>query len=70
MVRQHGSTRVQSFFQEIQKHGFTIVRTNKGFRIIPPTKDMPIYNTHGTESAYHYLRRDFKALYNFDINLN
>jgi hypothetical protein len=68
MVRQHGSTKVQDFLNLIKKHGFIITKTNKGFQIIPPDKNLPIYNTHGTESAYHYLRRDFKTLYNFDIS--
>jgi hypothetical protein len=68
MVRQHGSTRVSNFLNEIKKYGFEIVKTNKGYQIIPPNKNLPIYNTHGTESSYHFLRRDFKSLYNFDIS--
>jgi len=67
MVRQHGSTKVQDFLNTIQRYGFVVTKTNKGYQITPPDKQMPIYNTHATESSYHYLRRDFKSMYNFDI---
>lgn len=67
MVRQHNSSRVYQVLNKIQKYGFVITKTDKGYQIVPNDKNLPIYNTHGTESAYHYLRRDFKNLYNLDI---
>jgi len=50
---------------ELERLGFNIERAKSGvYKILPP-RDIkgPMYITHGTESALHPMRRDFKRLY-------
>ena len=68
MPRQHQSKTMKKVFAELQRLGFDVEQKKSGsYVIIPPDNNGPIYNTHGTESAYHPIRRDFKRLYNVDI---
>lgn len=70
MPRQHQSKTMKKVFAELQRLGFNVEQKKSGsYTIIPPDGQGPIYNTHGTESAYHPIRRDFKRLYNVDITL-
>lgn len=54
---------------ELERLGFNVKHKKSGsYIIIPPDNiDGPPYTTHGTESAYHPMRRDFKKLYNVDL---
>ena len=56
---------------ELERLGFSVVRNKSGtYKIVPPpTTCGPIYTTHGTESALHPMRRDFKRLYNVELTL-
>ena len=69
MPKQHQSKAVKKVFTELTRLGFTVDRKKSGsYVIVPPTQiEGPIYQTHGTESALHPMRRDFKRLYNVEI---
>jgi hypothetical protein len=56
---------------ELSRLGFVVDKRKSGtYRIIPPsTIGGPIYTTHGTESALHPMRRDFKKYYNIEIHI-
>jgi hypothetical protein len=56
---------------ELERLGFSVVRNKSGtYKIVPPpTIYGPIYTTHGTESALHPMRRDFKRLYDVELTL-
>jgi hypothetical protein len=58
-------------FTELERLGFAVEQRRSGtYRIIPPsTVGGPIYTTHGTESALHPMRRDFKKYYNIEIHI-
>jgi len=70
MPKQHQSKAMKQVMREIERLGFTVNQKKSGsFIIIPPSGvDGPIYNTHGTESAIHPIKRDFKRLYNVVLN--
>lgn len=68
MPRQHQSKTMKKVFTELQRLGFNVNQKKSGsYTITPPDGQGPIYNTHGTESAYHPIRRDFKKLYGIDL---
>jgi hypothetical protein len=69
MPRQHQSKTMKKVMSELTRLGFNVEHKKSGSYIIIPPDDIdgPIYNTHGTESAFHPMRRDFKRLYNVDI---
>ena len=69
MPRQHQSKTMKKVLAELERLGFNVKHKKSGsYIIIPPDNiDGPIYTTHGTESAYHPMRRDFKKLY--DVGL-
>lgn len=71
MPKQHQSKAIKQAFKELQRLGFTITQKKSGsYTILPPTNmPGPIYNTHGTESALHPIRRDFKKLYGIKLNI-
>lgn len=71
MPRQHQSKAMRQVFKELERLGFNVTQKKSGaYTILPPsTVDGPAYNTHGTESALHPMRRDFKRLYNIDISV-
>jgi len=69
MPKQHQSTSMKKVFKELDRLGFIVERKKSGsYSIIPPsTIQGPKYTTHGTESALHPMRRDFKRLYNVEL---
>jgi hypothetical protein len=69
MPRQHQSTKMKSILRELDRLGFQVDRSKSGvYKIVPPpTIQGPLYTTHGTESAIHPMRRDFKRLYNVTL---
>jgi len=71
MPKQHQSKAVKQVFKELERLGFTVTQKKSGsYSIIPPsTIQGPMYTTHGTESALHPMRRDFKRLYNVQISV-
>ena len=71
MPRQHQSKSMKLVLKELERLGFNVQHKKSGsYTIIPPsTIDGPAYNTHGTESALHPMRRDFKRLYGVHINV-
>jgi hypothetical protein len=56
---------------ELNRLGFTVERAKSGvYKIVPPpTIKGPMYITHGTESALHPMRRDFKRMYNITLKV-
>ena len=71
MPKQHQSKAMKQVLRELDRLGFTVNHKKSGsYTIIPPSDvDGPIYNTHGTESAIHPMRRDFKRLYNIELSI-
>jgi hypothetical protein len=71
MPRQHQSNRMKKVLSELQRLGFSVERAKSGtYKIVPPsTIPGPIYTTHGTESALHPMRRDFKKYYNIELRV-
>ena len=71
MPRQHQSKSMKRVLSELIRLGFVVDQRKSGtYRIIPPsTIGGPIYTTHGTESALHPMRRDFKKYYNIEIHI-
>jgi hypothetical protein len=71
MPRQHQSKAMKNVFAELRRLGFMVDQRKSGsYRIIPPsTLGGPIYTTHGTESALHPIRRDFKKYYNIELHI-
>lgn len=68
MVYQHGSSTIKKVFKYLKRKGFTIEERKNGWKIVPPTCiGGDFYFTHGTESAYHSLRRDFASKYYVDV---
>jgi glyoxylate utilization-related uncharacterized protein len=68
MPRQHQSKTVNKLFKELERIGFQVYQKKSGsYTIIPSNKNLPIYNTHGTESCLHPIRRDFRKLYGVDV---
>jgi len=70
MPRQHQSKAIKRVFSELTRLGFVVEQKKSGsYRIVPPsTISGPIYTTHGTESALHPMRRDFKKYYNINLS--
>jgi len=71
MPRQHQSSAMKKVLSELKRLGFEVNRSKSGvWKIVPPsTIEGPIYTTHGTESALHPMRRDFKRMYNVDLRV-
>ena len=71
MPRQHQSSKMKKVLIELKRLGFKVNRNKSGtYRIVPPsTIQGPIYTTHGTESALHPMRRDFKRMYNVELHV-
>lgn len=71
MPRQHQSKAITKAFKELERLGFTVTQKKSGsYIILPPSNvDGPIYNTHGTESALHPMRRDFKRMYGIQLKV-
>jgi hypothetical protein len=69
MPRQHQSSTMKKVLAELKRLGFEVNRSKSGvWKIVPPsTIQGPIYTTHGTESALHPMRRDFKRMYNVQL---
>lgn len=69
MPRQHQSKTMKKVLAELARLGFNVQHKKSGsYIIIPPDNIVgPAYTTHGTESAFHPMRRDFKKLYNVDL---
>lgn len=68
MPKQHRSKSMNKLLDVIEEMGFEIVSTKKGMKILPP-EDIsgPVYHTHGTESAYHQMVRDFRKMYGIEL---
>jgi hypothetical protein len=60
---------MKKLLAEIERLGFSVERRKSGSYIIvpPPTIEGPVYTTHGTESALHPMKRDFKRLYKIEL---
>ena len=72
MPRQHQSKQMKKVFSELRRLGFSVEQKKSGcYKILPPPsmKSCDIYTTHGTESALHPMRRDFKRMYNVDLTV-
>ncbi len=71
MPRQHQSSKMKKVLTELKRLGFEVTRNKSGtYRIVPPsTIQGPTYTTHGTESALHPMRRDFKRMYNVELHV-
>lgn len=71
MPRQHQSKSMKRVMSELTRLGFEVEQRRSGsYRIIPPSSiGGPVYTTHGTESALHPMRRDFKKYYNIEIHI-
>lgn len=71
MPRQHQSSRMKKVLAELKRLGFEVERAKSGvYKIIPPPDiEGPMYTTHGTESALHPMRRDFKRYYNIELQV-
>lgn len=71
MPRQHQSSKMKKVLTELKRLGFEVNRNKSGtYRIVPPsTIPGPTYTTHGTESALHPMRRDFKRMYNVELHV-
>jgi predicted transcriptional regulator of viral defense system len=71
MARQHQSSRMRKVLAELDRLGFHVERAKSGvYKILPPPGiEGPMYTTHGTESALHPMRRDFKRYYNIDLHI-
>jgi hypothetical protein len=56
---------------ELKRLGFEVERAKSGvYKILPPPSIKgPMYTTHGTESALHPMRRDFKRYYNIELSV-
>jgi hypothetical protein len=70
MPKQHNSKEIKQLFKKIEKLGFTITAKNKKgvVKILPPDSiEGPVYFTHGTQSAYHQMIRDFNRMYQVDL---
>lgn len=69
MPRQHQSKTMKKVLAELARLGFNVEHKKSGSYIIIPPDNIagPAYTTHGTESAFHPMRRDFKRLYNVDL---
>lgn len=70
MPKQHNSKEMKKLFRKLEDMGFVISDKKKSgtVKIVPPeTVSGPVYFTHGTESAYHQIRRDFVRLYGMDV---
>lgn len=71
MPRQHQSSAMKKVLTELKRLGFEVERAKSGvYKIVPPpTIKGPMYTTHGTESALHPMRRDFKRMYNITLKV-
>lgn len=71
MPRQHQSKSMKKVLIELKRLGFQVDRARSGvYKIVPPPSiEGPIYTTHGTESALHPMRRDFKRMYNVELKV-
>lgn len=71
MPRQHQSSAMKKVLTELLRLGFTVERAKSGvYKILPPQSIKgPMYITHGTESALHPMKRDFKRMYNIDLRV-
>jgi hypothetical protein len=71
MPRQHQSSRMKKVLTELNRLGFQVERGKSGvYKILPPPSiGGPMYTTHGTESALHPMRRDFKKYYNINLQV-
>lgn len=69
MPRQHQSKQMKTVLVELERLGFNVQRAKSGvYKILPPPSiNGPMYTTHGTESAIHPIKRDFKRLYGVDL---
>ena len=71
MPKQHQSKAMRKVMGELERLGFSVTRCKSGvYKIVPPPSiEGPLYTTHGTESALHPMRRDFKRMYDVDISV-
>jgi hypothetical protein len=71
MPKQHQSKAMKNVMTELERLGFNIERAKSGvYKILPPPSIKgPLYTTHGTESALHPMRRDFKRMYGIDLKI-
>lgn len=71
MPRQHQSKSMKKVLTELKRLGFQVDRARSGvYKIVPPPSiEGPVYTTHGTESALHPMRRDFKRMYNVELKV-
>ena len=69
--RQHQSKAMKNVMAELERLGFQVNRVKSGvYKIVPPpTIPGPMYTTHGTESALHPMRRDFKRMYGVELKV-
>lgn len=71
MPKQHQSKSMKNVMAELQRLGFQVSRSKSGvYKILPPpSMNAPMYTTHGTESALHPMRRDFKRMYGVELKV-
>lgn len=71
MPRQHQSKAMKNVMAELVRLGFSVSREKSGvYKILPPPSIKgPMYTTHGTESALHPMRRDFKRMYGVNLKV-
>lgn len=71
MPKQHQSKAIKNVITELVRLGFQVERCKSGvYKILPPPSIKgPMYTTHGTESALHPIKRDFKRMYGVDLKV-
>lgn len=70
MPKQHRSLSTARLLKDLQAKGFKVSEKSKrGTITITPPAGMggPLYHTHGTESAFHQIKRDVKKHYGVEL---
>lgn len=69
-MAQHANKAVKRLFKQIEALGFEIIARKNGFVIYPPKEigGQPYY-THGTQKAIKPIVKQFKKIYNVDLDM-
>jgi len=71
MTTQHRCKDVNNLLKQLEKRGFSVSSKSKrgGVKICPPLGTAgSVYHTHATQSSLHQIKRDFKKMYNVELD--